>query len=347
MTWQIAERLGYHQVDLQESKVHTNGFLKMEQQQPIVPIQPNGSKPPLFMAHAGGGIVFPYYNLVPHMPDQPIYGLQDPSVYKDELEYEKMEEMADDYVNWMQKIQPKGPYRIAGWSFGGMLAFEIAHNIIRRGEEVALVVAIDTWLEAPNFYTARNKFKGKNWLEKIYGSLRLLFIRTFKMISGLLSTAKEVMPHIRNGLYAILSQRMSTKEKRQKLTRVFDRMAGIAMATEFLAGSSLAEIARQERQLLNLNIPSSMGRVLQLVRVHQKYAGVYKPQPFPGKIHVIYADWKRQDIESTGEPMTLGWEKFADGGAEIVWSTGSHASLFTEPDVQELARNITKLIEES
>ena len=90
-----------------------------------------------------------------------------------------------------------------------------------------------------------------------------------------------------------------------------------------------------------------MGRILQLVRVHQKYANAYKPQPLPGRIHVIYGDWKREEIMSSGRPMTLGWEKFAEDGVEVLWSSGSHASLFSEPDVRELAKILTRLLDET
>ncbi len=346
-TWQIAERLGYLREDLPDKVETSNHFLTVEQTQPLVAIQPKGSKPPLFLGHAGGGIIFPYYNLVPYMHDQPIYGLQDPSVYSDELTYSTLEEMAEDYVRWIQKVQPKGPYRLAGWSFGGTLVFEIAHNLIRKGEKIAFLGAIDTWLKPPDLFTVRKEDIAQRKIEKVIASWKQIITRVFKILKGTVSVSKSIIPHLRNGFYFMLSRKLSSEDKKRKLSQVANRILGIAMTTEFLQGSDFAELAHQEKHLLELNIPSSMGRVLQLVRIHQKYANNYKPQPLPSKIHVIYGDWKRKDIENTGVVATLGWEEYSTVGVEIVWTTGNHSSLFTKPDVEALAKKINQLLDES
>ena len=52
--------------------------------------------------------------------------------------------MADLYIEALRSIQPHGPYRVGGWSFGGFVAFEIARRLFARGEEVQLVALLDT-----------------------------------------------------------------------------------------------------------------------------------------------------------------------------------------------------------
>ena len=190
-------------------------FMQMSQKQPLVPIQPKGSKPPLFMPHAAGGMVFPYYNLIPFMPDQPVYGLQDPSSYHEETFYSSLEEMAEDYVKWIKKVQPTGPYRLAGWSFGGGLAFEIAQNLTRKGDDIALLVAIDTGMKPPDLRKNPGKRRDEMRAKRKKLSLKNIFSRISKIVGGLLSTLKEVMPYLRSGFYALLTKKTSGEEKKK------------------------------------------------------------------------------------------------------------------------------------
>ena len=345
-TWEIAERLGYQRGDLPEVTESISRMLTLEQTQPLVAIQPKGSKPPLFMGHAGGGIVFPYYNLVSYMPDQPIYGLQDPSVYSNELVYSNIKEMAEDYAQWIQKVQPKGPYRLAGWSFGGNLVYEIAQNLIRKGEKIAFIGMIDTWLNPPPTYMVHKDDAAKTKIEKIFNIIGQKVRRLFKIIRGSISVIKSIIPHLRNGFYFMISRKLSSQDRKKRLSQVADKVLGIAMTTEFLKGSEFAELANQEKHLLELNIPSSMGRVMQLVRIHQKFATRYKPQPLPTKIHVIYGDVNREAIENAGNSPTLGWEEYSTVGAEVVWTRGNHSSLLTKPDVEGLANVINKILDQ-
>jgi amino acid adenylation domain-containing protein len=323
-------------------------FLKMEQKQPLVPIQPRGSKPPLFLAHAAGGMVFPYYNLIPYMPDQPIYGLQDPSSYHEEIFYQSLEEMAEDYVQWMQKVQPNGPYRLAGWSFGGILAFEMAQNLTRKGEEVSMLMPIDTGIKPPDFDKVREEIRARRNSRNRVFRLKTMLTRISRIISSLWEAVIDVIPYIRSGLYALLSRNLTGEDKKKRFSQIFDRIRGMALTSEFLKGSDLAELADQEKHLLNLNIPSSMGRVLQLIPVHQRFANNYNPTPFPGKIYVVRSDQRKDDkVEPGFGSETLGWEYFAEKGAELIWTQGSHTSLFKDPDVKELVKILEKLLSEN
>jgi thioesterase domain-containing protein len=66
-------------------------------------------------------------------------------------DYETLEEMAADYIKTIKFISPKGPYFIGGMSYGGMVAFEMAQQLKRNGEEVALLVLLDS--PAPQTWT--------------------------------------------------------------------------------------------------------------------------------------------------------------------------------------------------
>ncbi|HVT17886.1 MAG TPA: non-ribosomal peptide synthase/polyketide synthase [Thermoanaerobaculia bacterium] len=110
---------------------------------PLVPIQPRGRRPPLFCVHPGGGTVFCYTPLAYHLGgEQPLYGLQAAGIDAG-TPSECIEEMAASYLAALRAVQPSGPYRLAGWSLGAVVAFEMARQERARGGEVALLVMID------------------------------------------------------------------------------------------------------------------------------------------------------------------------------------------------------------
>src|SRR6185295_7366109 len=110
---------------------------------PLVAIQPQGDRPPFFCVHPVGGNVLCYLDLARHLPpDQPFYALQSPEPGGDQPA--SIEEMAALYLSELRRIQPEGPYRLGGWSMGGLIAFEMARQLESAGQELDLVVLIDT-----------------------------------------------------------------------------------------------------------------------------------------------------------------------------------------------------------
>jgi amino acid adenylation domain-containing protein len=110
----------------------------------LVPIQPKGDKPPFFCIHAMGGNVLSYYELSRHLGDkQPFYGLQSQGL-DGQAPNTVLEDMASHYLKEIQTVQPKGPYFLGGHSFGGLVAYEIAQQLYKQGEQVDLLVLFDT-----------------------------------------------------------------------------------------------------------------------------------------------------------------------------------------------------------
>jgi thioesterase domain-containing protein len=112
---------------------------------PLVAIQPGGSRRPVFFVHVGSGNVLCYLDLARHLgDDQPFYGLQDPSLSGAAPPFESIEEMASAYVRHLRAVQPAGPYVLGGWSFGGLVAFEMACRLTAAGQEVARLAVLDS-----------------------------------------------------------------------------------------------------------------------------------------------------------------------------------------------------------
>lgn len=114
---------------------------------PIVPLQANGTQPPLFCLHAAGGQVMVYQCLATCLgPDQPLYGVQSRALADPAAEYDTLDAMAADYAAAIRQQHPETPYSLLGWSMGGMLALAVAGRLEQQGHAVACVGLIDTYL---------------------------------------------------------------------------------------------------------------------------------------------------------------------------------------------------------
>jgi amino acid adenylation domain-containing protein len=115
----------------------------------LVPIQPHGDKPPLFCIHPAGGNILSYQELFVHLdPNLRVYALQARGLDGKQPPHTRVEDMASDYIKQIQTIQPTGPYFLGGHSFGGLVAYEMAQQLLQQGEKIGLLFVIDT--SAPN-----------------------------------------------------------------------------------------------------------------------------------------------------------------------------------------------------
>ncbi|MCD6047111.1 MAG: amino acid adenylation protein [Gammaproteobacteria bacterium] len=102
--------------------------------------------PPIFLIHPGNGGVFHYQHFIAELnTKRTIYSVEN-QIFNDTYRFfNTIEEMAACYIEQIKAAQPKGPYTIIGWSFGGAVAFEMAHQLINAGEQVSHVMLLDTW----------------------------------------------------------------------------------------------------------------------------------------------------------------------------------------------------------
>jgi len=114
----------------------------------LVSIQPQGSRPPLFLVHPALGSAMSYVALSRRLgTDQPVYGLQSRGLDLDSKPTTRVEDMAAEYVRELTSVQPDGPYHLGGWSMGGVIAFEMARQLTAAGKTVAPLVLIDSFIQ--------------------------------------------------------------------------------------------------------------------------------------------------------------------------------------------------------
>ncbi|MEJ8632584.1 amino acid adenylation domain-containing protein [Streptomyces sp. MS2.AVA.5] len=112
----------------------------------LLPLRASGERVPLFVFHPAGGLSWCYSGLLPRLgAGQPVHGLQARGLQHDEPLPATMDEMAADYAAQMRTVQPHGPYRLLGWSVGGVVAHTVAVHLQRAGEQVDLLALMDAY----------------------------------------------------------------------------------------------------------------------------------------------------------------------------------------------------------
>jgi amino acid adenylation domain-containing protein len=111
---------------------------------PLVLLKPSENKSPLFCVHPLGGNLFDYHTLSKILDiHRPIYGLQPRGIDGKQPPIDRIEDMASYFIRSIQTVQPQGPYFIAGYSFGGIVAFDIARQLTELGEKIAFLGLVD------------------------------------------------------------------------------------------------------------------------------------------------------------------------------------------------------------
>ena len=110
---------------------------------PVIVMQPHGSKTPLWLVHPGVGEVLVFLNLAKAIIDRPVYALRARGFNDGEEYFSNIHEIVSTYHSHMKDTQPDGPYAIAGYSFGAMLAFEISKVLEDQQDEVRFLGSLN------------------------------------------------------------------------------------------------------------------------------------------------------------------------------------------------------------
>ncbi|WP_244461354.1 thioesterase domain-containing protein [Rhodococcus sp. ZPP] len=113
----------------------------------VFPIRAGGAGTPVFWIHPISGLSWCYTGFAEHIDEnRPVFGIQTPAVVGEVLPG-SIEELADRYLAEVQRIQPEGPYDLAGWSIGGVIAHAMAVRLQETGQVVGSLVMLDSFAE--------------------------------------------------------------------------------------------------------------------------------------------------------------------------------------------------------
>ena len=267
-------------------------------------------RPPLFLVHGMDGDVGHWRRLIEHLgTDIDVYGLKLPEKNGVNQSFSTLEAMAAYHVERMCDFQPEGPYHIAGYSFGGRVALEIAQQLVSTGRQVGLLGAIDSgpfrqdkydWRHFSIYLFSHNMY---NWV-----------------IDDLLKTPpREILERVR-----------------LKIRRSAKRMGIISSSLP--ASSPLHSLGSW------LDLERLPDQYRSLVETNYLAWQSYVPRPYPGRVTLFRA--RTRPILHSLRP-DLGWGEVAQGGVEIHVVNGKHWRIMLDPHVQELADQIRKCLEEA
>jgi thioesterase domain-containing protein/acyl carrier protein len=267
----------------------------------LVEMQPSGDCPPLFCVHGVGGEVLSFVDLARHLaPDQPFIGIRADSAVGADRPPAVIAEIASRYVDEVHDAQPYGPYYLAGFSFGGSVALEMAQQLVAAGERVAFLGIIDH--TPPPL-----RFRRAAWTPA----------RLAEFVPNTFRWAVEELWHPGRG-QRLASVRSLLRRVKMQFGADRTRAAGSGRtdAEEALAGARVPESFRQ------------------LMERHYAALREYQPVPYPGHVTLFRAR-ARPLFRLYG--WDLGWQALAGGRLDVVPIPGNHASLLKEPHVRTLA----------
>ncbi|MBN3951852.1 MAG: amino acid adenylation domain-containing protein [Nostoc sp. NMS7] len=288
---------------------------------PLVPIQPAGSNPTFFCVHPIFGVVFPYYQLANHLgKNQPFYGLQPIGLDGKTPPLTNIEDMATHYIEALRRVQPKGPYFLGGWSFGGWVAFEMAQQLQKSGEEVALLAVLDTLAPIPgNIPSLGNGFK---------------FMLT--------TVARYIWPFFLDYLYLIIA---IAKNRINNLTN-FNKIGWLPknLFSNFILKEDATVKVISEKSKLRLLSELAIHPMLRVFYANSQAVLNYVPQTYPKGINLF-----RTKVQSSiaNEDASMGWDQVIVGGTEIHHIPGNHLTMLRKPHIQVLAAQLRACIEKA
>jgi len=322
----VAQNLGYQL--LQDDLTHSQNT-KME---PLVPIHPNGTKRPFYLIHPGSGLVYLFYELGLLLgSDQPFYGLQDPSLSGDREPHTRVEDFAKEYLAAIRKVQPTGPYRIGGWSFGGHIAIEMARILKAEGQKIDLLLVIDSEaVLAGRQPTLRQRVNfSKN---RLIDLAHIIF---------------DIIPYVRDGFYlTVMRRKIGEDHPAANISRLeYAQWAwSDAMYKMFARRAGIEEIISRDASFLRMRIPN-IRRVFYVLGRHLQVMRQYHPEKYQGDLTFIRADDQVSRQFFTDE--TLGWTGLVSGQVELHHVPGNHLSIFKKPNIQVLASTIRSCLDKT
>src|SRR5256885_1172876 len=125
---------------------------------PFVKIRDGSQKPPIVIAHGLSGLV-QFGELAKHIrTDHPIYGIRARGIDGAEEPLDRVEDMAQLYLDTLDELDPGNSYILIGYSFGGLVAYEMAQRLVARGKNIKLLVLLDSYPH-PHFLPARDRLR--------------------------------------------------------------------------------------------------------------------------------------------------------------------------------------------
>ncbi|CCG98711.1 amino acid adenylation domain protein [Fibrella aestuarina BUZ 2] len=287
----------------------------------LVPIRPAGNREPLYIVH-GAGLNVLLFNAVANNlhPDQPVYGLQARGLNGVDEPFRSITEMAEAYVSEIVQHNPTGPYSLSGFSFGGIVAYEMARQLLVQGREVSLVALFDAYAYdagRSNPWWQRKANGISEFMGKVGHTLRLVRQHGFQGISYKMQSIDRKL--IKQYWWLKPSRRAGHILQRMAIRAYWQLKFGQAQQQEAIFDTTFRIEAINDVALENFQLlPADL-------EVHL----------FRATIQTFFMD----DYDY------YGWRDFARKGVHVYDVPGEHSYIFAPPNDKEFAAKLQAVLD--
>jgi amino acid adenylation domain-containing protein/non-ribosomal peptide synthase protein (TIGR01720 family) len=275
----------------------------------LVEFQSGGSMLPLFCIHPAGGTVFPYVKLVNYLDsEQPIYGIQSPILNRKKT-YSNLAERATHYIEVIKTVQPTGPYFLAGMSYGGNMAVEMAIQLKKQANDVALVVLFDSY--PPMSY--QNQSENDT-------SFLIAFASTMREVFGKTYTPPET-------LYDELQQLDGTQQWDYFIKRMNSHLPIPEMAPDEI--HRFFKLWQGNHKELRHHLSQIYPGRITFFQANEK---------LPDDLKTLL------NISVDDQMVVEGWDQLSLEPIEYFRVPGNHFTMLNEPHVQRIGRTLRDII---
>ncbi len=274
---------------------------------PIITLQPHGSKTPLFLIHPGIGEILVFMNLSRHLIDRPVYAIRARG-FDGEPYFSSFSELVSTYHSAIKRIQPSGPYALLGYSFGSIPAFEITKIMEASSDEVKMLAILD---QAPFF---KERARGYDWYEVVMTISFFMSLITEEFAYAALSAMRKLShDQVLDIIFTLASK---------------TRLEELGMTRQKL--DNWARLALQLKKIVWDYDPKGM-----VSKMDVFYTG-----PLVGLVKAnTTEEWYRDFISK--------WSGFVkEGGVHWFEVGGTHRTMISPPHLEGFVRILKKVLEE-
>jgi amino acid adenylation domain-containing protein len=280
----------------------------------LVAIQSHGTNPPFFCVPGAGGRPFYFYHLGRYLGEnQPLYSFEN-DLYEKLGSITRIEDIASIYIAAMQTVQPQGPYFLGGHSYGGNVAFEMAQQLHKQGQKVALLAIIDS--SAPTYKDKQMLIDYLNWDHARW------------------------LAEVSKGLEIYLDKNVDISYEALRCLSVEEQLKYV------LNYFKLANMLPPNAEITQLT------NIVQAYKTSCLCLVDYVPKElYPDTLTVLRAnedlpeDPNSELASEASADFSLGWSEFSTEPVDIHFVLGNHVSIMAEPHVQVLAEQLKACID--
>ncbi len=312
----------------------------------VIAIQPGKDLVPIYFAPGAAENGLAVARVARYLdPDQPVYMFQIPLGVEQEGHLARIEDMAAHYVQALRNRQPHGPYILGGYSAGGLVALEVAQQLRKQGQEIALLAILDVPAQSPNYVLVQ---RFAHWVSGVLNlgerRERALFLSWRDTLFRLDYFLHKGFRDWVRGWFSRV-QRFFSRSAEERNDLVRKRLGGSGVQTNGALSVHNLPVARTEDEgdLAWKDYDRHMREHFDTVNEAVK---CYIPQPYAGQVVLFRSSVGYRRAEMRIADSKMGWERIAKGGLEMFVVPGNHLQIIREPNVKHLGEPLRACLEQ-